>query len=379
MRISIVLGPFFPVPTVLGGAVEKVHLGLAEAYAAAGHEVTMVSRRYADLPIREIANGVTHIRVPSQNRTKSMPANFAADLRYSLRVAQCLPQSDITVTNSFFLPLVLRRRTAGKIYVHVARFPKNQMFLYSRADRLQSISQAVARGIVRQAPWLTSKVVTIGYPVANAYFDSPQADARRETILYVGRIAREKGVHLLLKALRTLVETRDTAGVRRWKLLIVGPHEAALGGDGPEYLSELKKLAEPLGTACEFAGPLFREEDLIGVYRSSAIFVYPSLAEKGEAFGLAPLEAMAAGCSVIVSNLPCFGDFVDDGKNALRFDHSCERPEDRLAERLAQLMTDRQSLDRIARNGSVSARQFLLPVVAGKMLADFNSLLMANG
>ncbi len=35
MRITILLGPFLPVPPVLGGAVEKVHLLLAETYAAA--------------------------------------------------------------------------------------------------------------------------------------------------------------------------------------------------------------------------------------------------------------------------------------------------------------------------------------------------------
>jgi hypothetical protein len=46
MQITILLGPFLPVPPVLGGAVEKVHLLLAETYAAAGHQVTIVSRAY---------------------------------------------------------------------------------------------------------------------------------------------------------------------------------------------------------------------------------------------------------------------------------------------------------------------------------------------
>ena len=53
MRITIVLGPFLPVPPVLGGAVEKVHLLLAGAYQAAGHDVTIISRKYKNFPDEE--------------------------------------------------------------------------------------------------------------------------------------------------------------------------------------------------------------------------------------------------------------------------------------------------------------------------------------
>lgn len=374
MRITVILGPSFPVPPVLGGAVEKAHLLLAEAYVAAGHQVTMISRQYLNFPVEETANGVTHLRVPSESRAKSTFANLAATLRYSIRVARRLPPSDITVTNSFFLPLVLSRKRAGKIYVHVARFPKHQMFLYSRADRLQSISKAVAQAVLKQTPWLARKVVTIGYPVPKVYFQ-PAETRRQQTILFVGRIAREKGVHLLIQALRLIAAPGKTRSVDPWKLLIVGPHEIALGGDGPDYLNELRKLAEPLGSMCEFAGPVFDESKLAGIYQSSSIFVYPSLAQKGEAFGLAPLEAMAAGCAVVVSSLPCFDDFVEDGKNALKFGHACPRPETNLADKLLHLITNPNSLATLAHNGAVTARQFLSPAIGARMLADFALLL----
>lgn len=375
MRIAIVLGPFFPVPPILGGAVEKVHISLAEAYAAAGHDVTVISRRYMDLPLEEITRGIRHIRVAAVDRETALLNNLAGDLRYALRVARRLPPSDITITNSFFLPLVLRRRTAGKIYVHVARFPKYQMFLYARADRLQAISEAVAQAIVRQAPWLADKVVSIGYPVPDAYFLSSRAEAKTQTVLFVGRIAREKGVHHLLRAARLLSAAHEPAVGGRWKLRIVGPHEVAQGGDGPAYLDELKRLAEPLGPACEFAGPIFEEQRLIGEYQSASVFVYPSIAEKGEAFGLAPLEAMAAGCAVIVSNLSCFDDYVDDGENALKFDHLCPTPEESLAEKLAHLMADQQSREKTAQNGMLTARRFRTSAIAAKLLDDFALLL----
>jgi glycosyltransferase involved in cell wall biosynthesis len=45
------------------------------------------------------------------------------------------------------------------------------------------------------------------------------------------------------------------------------------------------------------------------------MFVYPCLAEQGETFGLAPLEAVACGAVPIVSDLSCFGDFITPGVN----------------------------------------------------------------
>jgi glycosyltransferase involved in cell wall biosynthesis len=374
MRITIVFGPFLPVPPVLGGAVEKVHLGLAEAYRHAGHEVTLISRKYKDFADNEAVDGIRHIRVPAFDRAGSLAANLALDFRYAWRVSRMLPASDVTVTNSFFLPVLLRHRTAGKIYVHVARMPKHQMWLYSRADRLQAISRSVADEIIRQAPALAPKVRTIGYPVSDAYFPAGAAQPRRKVILFVGRIAREKGVHLLLRAFASMRAREQPADITGWTLRIVGPHDVTQGGDGPGYFNELAQLAAPLGTACEFIGPVFDERALIKEYQSASIFVYPSVAESGEAFGLAPLEAMAAGCAVVVSDLRCFDDFVEEGANALRFNHRAAHPTDELAAKLTQLVSQPTLAGTIATKGMASAQEFRTSAIAAKMLDDFAQL-----
>jgi glycosyltransferase involved in cell wall biosynthesis len=374
MRITIVIGPFFPVPPVLGGAVEKVHLLLAGAYRKAGHDVTIVSREFSNFPEEEVVEGIRHLRIPSFDRSSSRAINLALDFRYALRVARRLPKSDITVTNSFFLPLLLGRQTAGKIYVHVARYPKHQMVFYWRADRLQAISRAVALEIGRQAPKLTKKVVTIGYPVSDDYFKSNSSEQRKRVILFVGRVAREKGVHLLIEAFNAIWRRTDLVNNRDWQLRIVGPHDIALGGDGSGYLSELVELARPLGSSCVFAGPIFGEEALIKEYRAASVFVYPSLAETGEAFGLAPLEAMAAGCAVIVSNLRCFDDFIEDGISALKFEHRSENPAGNLRMKLESLIEKPILIDEIAKGGHRAARQFQSTTIAGMMLNDFESV-----
>ena len=165
MRITIILGPFYPVPTVLGGAVEKVQLALASCYATAGHHVTVVSRQFGEFALRGTQEGVHHIRIPSFDRHGSLAMNLLLGFFYDLRAALAMPTSDITVTNSFFLPLVLYRRKAGKIYVHAARYPKGQFSLYRRADRIQAVSMAVANAVTAQAPRLAGKVVVIGNPL----------------------------------------------------------------------------------------------------------------------------------------------------------------------------------------------------------------------
>jgi glycosyltransferase involved in cell wall biosynthesis len=373
MRVTIVIGPFLPIPPVLGGAVEKVHCLLAKAYRDAGHQVTIVSRRYDSFANDEVVEGIRHLRIASFDAASSLTVNLARDLSYGLRVVRALPAADVTVTNSFSLPVLVPRRRAGKIYVHVARFPKGQMRLYARADRLQAISRAVAQAIVSQAPRLADRVVTIGYPVDDAYFRADGAVQRRKIILYVGRLAREKGVHLLLAAFRRAVASCPAAA--GWKLRIIGPHAVEQGGSGQGYLGELQALAGPLGERCQFAGPVFDQDALLGEYRAASVFAYPSLASHGEAFGLAALEAMAAGCAVVVSDLACFADFVEDEVTGLTFARGCADPERALAERLMRLMTDRALADRIVAGGRRAANSFRTPTIADRMLNDFAGLL----
>jgi len=377
MRITIVLGPFFPVPPVLGGGVEKVHFLLAGAYRDAGHDVTIISRKYNSFADDERVEGIRHLRISSSDRSSALAVNLVLDFRYALRVAWRLPPSDITITNSFFLPLLLRRRMAGKIYVHVARYPKHQMLLYSRTDRLQAVSHAVAREIVRQAPRLADKVITIGNPISDDYFCQIPSSARKKVVLFVGRVAREKGVHILIESFASVLKQNGSVDKSEWQLRIVGPHDVAQGGDGSEYLSELVRLAKPLGASCVFVGPIFDKESLVREYRAASVFAYPSLADTGEAFGLAPLEAMAAGCAVIVSNLRCFDDFIEDDVSALKFEHKSPDATAQLGAKLERLIAQPQLVDKIAHSGNIAARKFRTAKIASAMLEDFE-LLVTN-
>jgi glycosyltransferase involved in cell wall biosynthesis len=375
MRITIVIGPFYPIPPVLGGAVEKVHLLLAGAYRAAGHDVTMISRRYKDFAADEVVDGIRHIRIRSTDRSSSLAVNLLLDFCYAVRVAWALPQADVTITNAFFLPLVLPHRRAGKIYVQVGRYPKGQMSLYFRADRLQAVSRAVGQAMARQVPWLKRKIAVIPYAIPDLYFSKPADSAREPIVLYVGRIAREKGIELLIQGFASLHRHGDAAASKGWRLRIIGPHAVTQGGDGVEYLAQLQALAQQLGVGCEFLGPIFDQDALIREYQRGGVFVYPSLAEAGESLGLAPLEAMATGCAAIASDLRCFDDYIEDGVTGLRFDHRGADPADALAVQLARLIGNAEFLHQVAAAGSDMAGNFRTSVIARRMLDDFASLL----
>jgi glycosyltransferase involved in cell wall biosynthesis len=205
-----------------------------------------------------------------------------------------------------------------------------------------------------------------------------KASPRQRTILYVGRIAREKGVHRLVAAFARMAMTSNRCDAQDWNLRIIGPHEVTQGGDGANYLGQLKAIARPLGSRCEFVGPIFDNDELISQYQAASIFVYPSLAEKGEAFGLAPLEAMAAGCAVIVSDLRCFDDFIERGVSGLKFDHRGRDPEADLASQMHRLTTETGLLEKISAGGYQAACRFKTPLVAARMLEDFKSLASGN-
>ena len=372
MKVTIVLGAFLPVPPTMGGAVEKMWYSLAQEFARRGHEVTMISRKMSDQPREEVADGIRHLRVQGFDTPRSLIWLKFLDLIYSFRVKSILPAGDILVTNTFWLPMVVRDKTRGKVYVHVGRYPKGQMRWYRRAARLQAPSSSVARAIAAEAPELSQKVSVVPYPARGSISGRPpRILERQKIILYVGRVHPEKGVHLLVEAF-----VRGThAALTDWKLMIVGPTEAKFGGGGREYLFALERSAAGNAERVVFAGSIFDANALEETFGSARLFVYPSVAERGESFGLAPLEAMTNGCAVMVSKLDCFSDFIRDGETGFVFDHRSDNPSRSLREKMESVVGDESLLARVSEAGLTKSAEYSLPKVADRFIADFSSLI----
>ena len=373
MKITIVLGAFFPVPPTMGGGVEKVWFSLAPEFAKRGHEVVTVSRKMPGLPREETIDSVKHLRVDGFDTPRSLVWLKFLDLIYSLRTMSILPEADIIVTNTFWLPILLRNSKRGRVYVQVARYPKGQMRFYGKAARLQAPSQAVARAIVAEAPRLEQKVSVVPNPVPEAPIASPPpaiAD-RDKTILFVGRVHPEKGVHVLVDAFASGART----AFADWKLRIVGPTQTKLGGGGEAYLASLQRAAGKAEGRISFVGPIFDSAKLANAYRNARLFIYPSLAECGESFGLAALEAMAHGCAVLVSNLDCFGDFIREGETGFIFDHRAQPVAEMLRDKIDNVTSDETLLARVATAGYEKSAEYSPERVADQFLKDFDSVI----
>ena len=374
MKITIAMGAFFPVPPIMGGAVEKVWFTLAAEFVKRGHEVAMVSRKTPGLPREETINGVKHLRVGGFDTPRSLVWLKFLDLIYSLRTRSILPDADIIVTNTFWLPFLLRNPKRGKVYVHVGRYPKGQMRFYRKAARLQAPSHAIAHTIATEAPRLANRVAAIPYPVARSRMINsppPAIGDRDKIILFVGRVHPEKGVHLLIDAFAS--DAR--AAFVNWKLMIIGPTETKLGGGGEVYLASVRRAAGKADGRISFAGPIFDSAKLTDAYRSARLFVYPSLSERGESFGLAPLEAMAHGCAVLVSNLDCFRDFIRDNETGFMFDHRKQPASQTLRDKIDNVIRNETLLARVAAAGYEKSAEYSPERVADQFLKDFDSLI----
>lgn len=373
MKITIVLGAFFPVPPIKGGAVERTWFALGQEFARRGHGVVQISRAAAEFRRQEILSDVKHIRVRGFEAPRSLFWLKILDLIYSLRAMSILPEADIVVTNTFWLPILLRNSKRGKVYVHVARYPKGQMRFYARAARLQAPSHAVARAISEKAPQLQNKIAVIPYPAPPATVGNAPIpiDEREKIILFVGRVHPEKGVHLLVDAFANMPRELSS----EWKLSILGPAEEELGGGGKRYLTELKRVAAKAGGNVFFRGAIFDPPALEQNFRAARLFVYPSLAERGESFGLAPLEAMTHACAVIVSNLSCFNDFIREGETGFVFDHRSNNPAQALRQKMERLIANPTLLTRVSDKGYQRSADYSLAGVADQFLHDFSSLL----
>ncbi len=372
MRIIILQGAFFPVPPLLGGAVEKMWFRLGQEFALAGHNVIQISRRHPELKNLEVICGVQHIRISGYETPASMPHLKWCDLCYTLRAMPHIKgNADIIVTNTFWAPPVLSLFSKIPIYVDVARMPKGQMRLYVGASRLRANSAAVVSAILREWPAAAPKIRMIPNPLP---FNSPALGLdiahKSPTVLYAGRLHEEKGLMLLLKAWSRL----PAKLAAEWKLQIAGSWQVAMGGSGQAFFNKLHSL---IGKGhIEFTGFVQDPSDLNSLYKKASIFVYPSLAESGETFGLSALEAMAWGCVPVVSSMDCFKDFIHSDINGLVFDHRASHAIELLAECLMSLMRHDKKRKKLAAAAMQVGATHSAPAIAREFLKDFESILL---
>jgi len=159
--------------------------------------------------------------------------------------------------------------------------------------------------------------------------------AEQKLVTFLGRITEKKGLDILLDALAVMQEP----GVR---LVVAGPDDEGLA-------AQLRKRAARLGIAdrVSFIGPVTDEKSAL--LARSAVFVLPS---RDENFGIAVVEAMAAGVPVVVTRGVAIHDIVADAGAGI----VVERSPNAVADALKRVLDDDDLASSLGRNAAALAR-----------------------
>lgn len=121
-------------------------------------------------------------------------------------------------------------------------------------------------------------------------------DRVSHSLVYVGKIWKQKGVPNLLKALDLL--SKEYGDVH---LDLVGGHS-----NHDEYDDIISQSKTCMSSFC-FRGKI-SQDDLVRAYNRAEVFVLPSLSE---GLPLVIIEALACGCKVVVTDLPGIREWID--------------------------------------------------------------------
>ncbi|MGB7161398.1 MAG: glycosyltransferase family 4 protein [Tepidisphaeraceae bacterium] len=201
--------------------------------------------------------------------------------------------------------------------------PQDQTF--RQRDQLELpglLAAAVVTGVSQQVLRATREHYGIELPNAQVIYNpvppcplesrwSPQT-CERDHILFVGRFDRHKGGDTVIDAFARIAEKHPTA-----RLTFAGPDRGFLDGTGKrwllgEYVSA--KLTDPRARErFEWLG-VQTHEQIAQLRQRAAVTV---VASRYETFGIAAVEAMAAGSPVVSTDAGGLGEIVSDGINAL--------------------------------------------------------------
>ena len=153
------------------------------------------------------------------------------------------------------------------------------------------------------------------------------------TFLFVGRIARDKGLDELVAAFSKLVEQCNHV-----RLVLVGWNEHDIDPVREETLMQIKN-----SPSIDFVGSKYGDE-LLAYYAASECFVFPSYRE---GFPNTVMEAGAMDLPCIVTDINGSREIIEDGKNGVIIP---SKDVDALYKAMEHMMTDRESYNRYAMN-----------------------------
>ena len=317
MRILLIC-EFFPTGKDLrfSGGVEARTFFVAK-YLSKKHKITVLASRTIGTPTKERISGFDVYRVgPPRDYTASVGHLISRLIfvKNAIKFANGL-DLDIVDGGNYIAHFIAKRIAKAKKIPAVAWYPDvwlgewfrnagiygifgeilERYNLRSNFDSYIAISQHTANKLNR---FVKKKTKIIYCGVDKNEFVGNLKKFKDPTIICVSRLAKYKNIKTLILAFAHLHLT-----IKNANLIIVGT--------GPEE-NNLKDLAKSLkiSASVKFLSNLPRKE-LINLYKSSHIFSLPSIVE---GFGIATIEAAAAGLPYVNSNIPIQKEITKNGQ-----------------------------------------------------------------
>jgi glycosyltransferase involved in cell wall biosynthesis len=316
MRIAIFSEVYWPMVSGVGVTLRR----LADSLEAAGHAVRVCTATY---PLPEAGDR------PEVHRSPSLPLFLYRDVQWAFprhrelvaEIAAFRPDvvhvatefalgvAGLRVARELGVPVVASAHTDYEQYA--ARYGldwalrpgwRYLRWFYGQAERVLCPSRIYeehlhSRGVERTGIWTRGVDTAAFHPRHRdpALRESLGVSPGESVVTYVGRLAREKNLDLLLDAWQSVAPRHPGARL-------------ALVGRGP-LEDEIRRRAIP---GVELLG-LLTGNDLSAAYASADLFAFPSVTET---FGNVLLEAMASGLPSVVAAAGGVLDFVEHGRNA---------------------------------------------------------------
>lgn len=177
--------------------------------------------------------------------------------------------------------------------------------LLPRANAVRVVSERIKKSIEGVVRGGTPVEVLPIFVDAHIKMEQPANDFKKKypqfnkIILVASRLSREKNIEGAIRAMQAVARAHPKAGL-------------IIAGEGP-LEEKLKKLVTELG----LEGNIIFEgwqDDLFGYYKSADVFV---LSSNYEGYGMTVVEALLAGCPVIMTDVGCAGEAIKDRQNGL--------------------------------------------------------------
>lgn len=379
MKIAIVSPGSFSVPPVIGSSVEHDIQMVAEQMERE-HEVIVYTRKCKEYKKSSKEGNLYYKRL-----------SFASPSIYLRKVIRHLkrwkPDIIMVENRPVYVPLIKEQLSNvpivlnmhSKVFAsppHMSRPAMNQVA--RQVDALITNSKYLRKYYTRNFPGFKGRAHGVHLGIDPDPFEQAQDQEERidrikkrlrlqeedQKILFVGRLMKEKGIHLILDVLPRLIKEHP-----KLKLIIAGASRYGRNLTTP-YVRYIRRRTKKLGKHVVFTN-FIPPSQIPFIYQLADMVVIPSLWQ--EPFGRVNLEAMASTKAVVASDRGGIPELIKHEENG--FVVSIENYREELYDSISALLKSEELREEYGKKGLERVKEFTWSRTAEQYLNIYQMLL----